>query len=514
MAIVKPWGGDPTAPAQVAGVPSPAASTDPSGHPVASDPPIPAAAIAARPALAWSDLETVVGQHDAWGIQAILRAPGRTTITERWSPVRERPDDDPLAVLQPGDRSVVALGVTYPVGHAPLDVRVWRRSSTGTLYWMDARAIARDPAQGGLVFVPPPSDPGAPAWGAGEYRLDLLLGSGDIQRIDVAIPDRYENVRPSSFDPAQVTELVTTSAADPATVQPGLFATIDHVALAIEGGSGPALGEAAAWLDTEPGSGRIPTDRVAVATLPRATGLGVRLADGSRVRSASIERLAPGPFRTAPAPIGGGIIDRRGADPWVLFAARRGDAWAPGVYRIDVTWSDASGLHESAWHVELRPGPTTGPPPLLSLARGWARHAGTAGLVVGRAEPLEGGPRSSAIRRLDLVDADQVSATPLPADVWCHGTVVDGAPAAFGLAYPVDDPWTVTQVWWVDATLRGMGDLTTVGASEVVPGLTLIAPADGASFVPGMYRIGVQDRSGERTYTVCVGLGGAGAAGG
>ena len=155
---------------------------------------------------------------------------GETTdVSERWSPVRERPGDDPLAVLQPGDRSVVGLGITYPIGQAPLDVRIWRQSSTGTLYWVDAHAVARDPAQGGLIFVPPWSDPGAPAWGAGQYRIDLLLGSGDIRRIDVAIPDRYENVRPSSIDPPQVTELVTTSAADPATVRPGLFATIDHV---------------------------------------------------------------------------------------------------------------------------------------------------------------------------------------------------------------------------------------------------------------------------------------------
>ena len=159
----------------------------------------------------------------------------------------------------------------------------------------------------------------------------------------------------------------------------------------------------------------------------------------------------------------------------------------------------------AAWHIELRPGPTTGPPPLLALARGWARHAGTTGLVVGRAEPLEGGPRSSAIRRLDLVDADQLSETP-PVDGWCRGTVVGGSPAAFGLAHPVDDPWTVTHVWWVDASLRGMGDLDTVQASDVVPGLSLIAPADGASFVPGLYRIGVQGRAGERTYAVCVGL--------
>ena len=83
---------------------------------------------------------------------------------------------------------------------------------------------------------------------------------------------------------------------------------------------------------------------------------------------------------------------------------------------------------------------------------------------------------------------------------------------AFGLAHPVDDPWTVTGVGWVDASLRGMGDLVTVQATDVVPGLTLIAPTDGASFLPGIYRIGIQDRQGPRTITLCLGL--AGTAGG
>ena len=505
VAVVKPWGGTTADPANV----DPSSAAEASSRPVASVASIDAATVVARPALAWSDVSAAIEPRDGWGIRAILAEPGPTssdggtTYSERWIAVHDGSDGYLPAVLSIGDRSLVAIGLTYPSGQAPLDVRIWRRSSTGTLYWVDARPVARDPAQGGLIFVPPPSDPGAPAWGAGDYRIDLLIGSGDIRHIDVAIPDRYENVRPSSVDPPQVAEVVTGSAADPSAVPPGLFATIDHVAVPMEAVSGPPLDEAAAWLDTEPGSGRAPEDRVAVESLPRATGLGVRLPDGSRVRSASFERLAPGPMRNPPTPLGGGIIDRRDADPWVVFAARRGDAWAPGVYRIDVTWSDAAGLHDGSWHIELRPGPYTGPPPLLALARSWARHAGTSGLVVGRAEPLEGGPRSSAIRLLPLVDPDGTPGT-IPADALCEGTVVDGTPAAFGLAHPVDEPLAVTRVTWVDATLRGMGELTTLQATDVVPGLTLIAPTDGASFLPGIYRIGIRDGQGDRTYALCV----------
>ena len=114
------------------------------------------------------------------------------------------------------------------------------------------------------------------------------------------------------------------------------FATIDRVGLALESVDGPALDEAAAWLDTEPGSGRVPADRVAVAYLPRATGLGVRLA--GRIADPVGRRSTasrPARSRAAPTRVGGGIIDRRDADPWVVFAARRGEAWAPGVYRIE-----------------------------------------------------------------------------------------------------------------------------------------------------------------------------------
>ena len=91
LAVLKPWGGDTTDPARLADATSPSPSTEASVRPAATDGPIPATVVAARPALAWADLETVIGVHEAWGIQALLRAPGRTTISERWSPVRERP---------------------------------------------------------------------------------------------------------------------------------------------------------------------------------------------------------------------------------------------------------------------------------------------------------------------------------------------------------------------------------------------------------------------------------------
>ncbi len=496
------------------------AGTDASGMPRQSEPAVSASPDPpmriATPPLTWADIATVGESHDAWGVRAFAPAStGTSTATRspfvaRWSPVISIGRSGPRAIVQPRDRSIVALGLTFPNGRAPLDVRIWRRSAAGVLYWLDARPIGREPAQGGLVFAPPTTDPGSPGWGPGEYRVDALTADGTIERFELDIPDRYEQVRPSSIDPPEATELVSASQVDPTSLPVGAFATIDRAGYPLDSVGGPALDEAGAWLDTEPGSGRIPADRVAVAYLPRATGLGVRLPDGSVVRAASIERLTPNLLRNPPTPVGGGIIDRRDTDPWVVFAARHGEAWAPGIYRMSVTWQGPDGIQEAAWHVELRPGPYTGPPKLLALTRAWARHAGGSGLVVGRAEPLEGGPRSSAIRLLQTADRGAFRGQDGSATT-CGGTIVGGTPEAFGLAYPADEPLTVTRVR-LDGPEPPAWQSPTLLASDVVPGLSLIAPTDGASFRPGVYRIGLEGAAGSRTLTLCVG--GASAVGG
>jgi hypothetical protein len=222
----------------------------------------------------------------------------------------------------------------------------------------------------------------------------------------------------------------------------------------------------------------------------------VRLPDGSRIRSAALTRLSPGPFAGGPTRVGGGVIDRRDDDPWIVFAARRGEAWDPGTYRIDLTWSDGTTLHEDAWHIELRPGSLSGPPPMLALTRAWARHAGGSGLVVGRAEPLEGGPRSSAIRLLGIPDTRPSAG--------CDGTVVDGSPEGLGLAYPADGSLTVVGVG-VEAPGAATRDVPTLTADAAVPGLALVVPTDGATFLPGIYRLTVEDGTGSRVITACVG---------
>ena len=123
--------------------------------------------------------------------------------------------------------------------------------------------------------------------------------------------------------------------------------------------------------------------------------------------------------------------------------------------------------------------------------------------MVGRAEPLEGGPRSSAIRLLRTADrgasGDQDGSATL-----CGGMIVDGSPEAFGVAYPPADPLRVTRVRR-DGPEPPAWEPPTLLASDVVPGLSLIVPTDGASFRPGIYRVGLADAAGSHTLTLCVG---------
>jgi hypothetical protein len=377
-AVLKPWDlATPAAdPARLGAAPSlgPTRTDGPArSAPSGSTKPATPAPVMEIP-LTWDEIATIGQPHDAWGVRVIVRASSQASggtllsLDERWSPISSTGVSAPRVVVQPGDREIVGLGLTFPEGRTPLDVRFWRRSSTGALYWLDSRPVARDLARGGAVFVPPTTDPGSPTWGAGEYRIDALIADGTIERFELDIPDRYDNVRPSSIDPPAPSELVASSLVDPSSIPVGPFATIDRVGWSLASTGGVPLDEAGAWLDTAAGSGRAPTDRVAVAHLPRATGLGVRLPDGSLVRAASLTRLAPEPFASGPTRIGGGIIDRRNEDPWVVFPARGGGAFAAGTYRIDVTWSDGSRLRQSAWHVELVPGPVPTVPPLLGMA--------------------------------------------------------------------------------------------------------------------------------------------------
>jgi hypothetical protein len=52
---------------------------------------------------------------------------------------------------------------------------------------------------------------------------------------------------------------------------------------------------------------------------------------------------------------------------------------------VSIVWADTAGLHDRAWHVELRPGPIQGPGSMLLAARRLARFAGATGVATGTA---------------------------------------------------------------------------------------------------------------------------------
>jgi hypothetical protein len=345
-------------------------------------------------------------------------------------------------------------------------------------------------------------------WGSGEYRVDVLV-DGSIRRFGIAIPDRFSNVpvepvRPSLRD---LGRLAPPTRALLTELPVGVFATVDGVAVPLEGSEGDPLDEAAAWLDVDPGTGREPRSFVASAFLPRATGLGVALPARSVVMAASVTRLAPDRMPVDPQRVDPDA-DGRTASAIALFRAPGGSGWEPGVYRVSVRWGDVEGLHDATWHVELRPGPARETPRLLAAARGWARYAGATGIILGTAEPLEGGPRSATIRPLRLrqgPDAADGDSYPASTGVGCGGTVIDGHPGIIGLGYSADRYETQASARILRPFLR-RGDQVLMRAAFGVPGLILVAPARTPTLSNGTWRFTVGTGETAQDYALCLGM--------
>lgn len=490
VSVVKPWG-DGSITNEAAAVPAPSAAM--------TVRPIPTPAIAlpriieatTGSARDWPDVRPVLRRHDAWGVRAIVAKGG--AYRERWFLFPSGGTRMSTAYVDGGDESIVALGVTFPPSHTPLDVRIWQETDAG-FAWVDAEAL--DPApSGGAFLYGRVSGPGQarPAWASGRYRMDVLV-DGSVRRFGISIPDRFSYVptgskRPNLHDvrpPVDAIDVPSNSLID---VPFGLFATADGMAVPLPAEEGKALDEVAAWLDVDPGTRRAPRSFVAEAWLPGATRLGVMLESRVIVMSANIARLAPEPMATVLP-----VIDHTprdgAASSSVLFRAPGGDTWSPGVYRISVVWADFDGQHEGSWHVDLHPGPEPRSSRLLSAARAWARYAGDTGIVRGTAEPLEGGPRSATIR-LERPPPGEGAGYPLRDRLPCDGFRVDGPAGTFGVARPVDAPAA-------DLSARAhfeysrSGEQPILTAAGNVPGLILVATdaAAAPTSLAHRYRVG------------------------
>jgi hypothetical protein len=364
VAIVKPWQpgglfGPPVPP--LAGAAAASASPGPSAAPSrTADTVQEVVSRIARPPT-WADLESAVMTHDTWGVRAILLSRGRfkpdprPRYVEVWTSTAPSPDGRDTAHVAREDRSIVALGITFPPGSEPQDVRIWRLDANDELEWIDARPLDREQPDGAFVFLRfGAAETGFQAWDAGRYRIDVL-GRDRVRRIAVQIPERLDGVAPPDAPPA-TEAIVVGRAGDPRAVRVGLFASVNGRGLPIAARDSPLLDESAAWLEALRGPDGASPPVVAKAYLPRAAWLGVMLTARASVRWATIRRLAPD-TGFDPPPLGGGLSRFHGQTPFVVFGAPRGGAWPAGVYAISVAWADSTGSHVGTWHVELRPGP-------------------------------------------------------------------------------------------------------------------------------------------------------------
>jgi hypothetical protein len=454
----------------------------------------------------WDRVRGVLRVHDGWGIRAIVAAPSGLLapasdqqFAEHWDALPDDPLGFPTVDIEPNDRTVVAIGITFPAAHTPLDVRIWL-VHPDRLEWIDTLAVDPSPSGGAFLYRVANGDGSVRNWAAGRYRVDVLV-DGAVRRFGFTLPNRFEIVPDGSEPPLARDDLIDPAGGALPDLPIGLFLTASGVSIPLPGEEGPALTEAGAWLNVDPGTGRAPRSHVAAVLAPAATGIGIMLPPGSIVQRSVLRRLAPEPL------LGDPELVRDDAAPGnptahVLYRPPGGGAWLPGVYRISVVWADSAGLHDRSWHLELRPGPVREQPSMLLAARGFARYAGSSGVVVGTAEPLEGGPRSVAIR---LLRAETAPASGIPARdrVPCDGIRVDGLTGVIGLAGPVDAPPS-SVVAHVLFEYSRSGEQPILVAGGDVPGLILVAPAGSAALTSDVYRVRLGDTTTASGSTVCL----------
>ena len=171
-AVLKPWGGgDPgvAGPAQVAAdaSPAPVGSSDLTGPHATASIALPRVIRASSASgISWPELEPILQLHEAWGVRAIVVQPladtpvdTRQRLVERWYPLPAEGDSERATRVDSNDRAILALGLTFPPAHTPLDVRVWRQTDTG-LDWVDIEAVDAIPSRGAFLYVRPGSGSG------------------------------------------------------------------------------------------------------------------------------------------------------------------------------------------------------------------------------------------------------------------------------------------------------------------------------------------------------------------
>lgn len=359
-AVVKPWEGDRQAATTTTPTPAEAAATTAASAAPAAIVPQPVQPTA-PPLPTWSDMAPAVAEHAAWGVAALVvgpppapDAPPATAFQELWSPSAVDGGGGESASVARDQQSIVALGVTMPAGTVAEDARIWRLHDDDRFEWVDAHPVTGRAADDPLLLIQPASGGLAyTSWTGGHYRVDVLTTAG-IHRIAIDVPGRFGNVPDPDPWPPALADLVAARKGDPTVTRQGLFVTVDGLSIDLPATVGPMLDEAGEWRAQLRQSGD-ETPNVAVARLPRATGLGVMFTEHAVVSSATIRRLAPESLPDE-TPAFGGVSSLHGRTPYLVFTPTGGAAWAPGVFAISTAWADPAGAHSGTWYVELRPG--------------------------------------------------------------------------------------------------------------------------------------------------------------
>jgi hypothetical protein len=509
-AVLKPWNqgdeaGASRSPAAFAASTSSASEQSPAA-PSSTAAALPRVTLTTAASASWADVRGAVRPHDAWGIRAILAQPSASLagvmhqqFAEHWDALPVDSKVIPSIDIEPNDRTVVAVGITFPAMHTPLDTRIWL-IHPDRLEWVDTEAMDPSPSGGSFLYRSIGTDGSPQNWAAGRYRVDVLVDGG-IRRFGFTLPNRFEIVPDRAEPPPVQVDLIDPAGGALPDLPVGLFVTASGVSIPLPGAVGPPLDEVEAWLNVDPGTGRTPRSFVSAVLLPGTTGIGVKLPPGSVVQDAQVRRLAPEPLATDPE-----LVEEDtspGApNPHVLYRAPGGGAWSPGVYQVSVTWADETGMHDGSWHVELRPGPVREVASLLLAARGFARYAGKSGVVVRTAESLQGSPQSVAIRLL-RPGVDAATGFPARDQIRCDGVRVDGFAGVVGVAYPASAPPPSVSVRVLYEFSRSE-EQPILTAADDVPGLVLVAPAGELAPTSTAYRLRVGDDASQPGSTVCL----------
>jgi hypothetical protein len=468
LAVVKPWADREPATAETSFVPAERAAVDAE---------LPLSLDAATDEGAAARLLAATAPHDAWGIRALVDAGGSgdaAALREHWESVE--PAEGTYVPLTVVDDGVVrALGVTAPLDETPLDIRAWAELPGQGWRWLDARRPASPAPGADLLLLPPPTDDpaSAGAWPEGRYRLDLLLGER-VVRADVTVG---RPVYPSGPETPAVPGADIGWADDPSV---GPFVVADGVARPLADRPSRSMDARAAWLDV--------AAAVASASAERVTTLGVVMPPEAADTTGILRQLAPDRGPGGPAPVAVARVDPSAGVPSHLrFDLPVERPFDPGTYALHVAWTTDHGEFEATWHVELRPGPAVAPRPLLAAARRFATFAGREALLW-----ADIADRSTGVWTIEV--------QPISDGAGCPSLAGSGPVGVLGIGHAVGGPPDAVELVRLDASDTETAEPVRL-AKEVVVGLTLVAPADAASFEPGTYRLsfrggGLDGRSG------------------